>query len=236
MNISMDALSLCAKKYNKGKLLGIRIPEFDPRVFSSEKEAKWLGDELLNSEMIEIKDESFRVSPLGQHIINMMSTPEIMIKIDNKALNLSANVYLRDAYYLSCIKRNTEIDENILSLNLLPDIKKIVELFVFALKFDDTSKYLEHCLHDGNPDTIMISGYSWDRDRKITTQMFMEADYTEQGVEYVVGNNSNDYYPVKPRGCRLSDFINMITKWMLERISENYLREERVNIRYGNQS
>lgn len=228
MDISIDALGMCAKKYNHGKLLGIETPEYESVVNFSEKQIQKIIYDLHNSGLVDDENETPSITLFGQQILDMLTVPEIMISIDNRVLNLSINVYLKDAYYLLSLKKNNGTDDNRLILKLLPDLKMVVGAFIFALRGPKGSEKNEKSVLTTRK-TIIVKGCSWNKNREQMSRICIEADYTEQGLKYICNKETDDIKINTSHECELSTFINLITQWVLNRISDCYLRRGKNN-------
>ena len=171
MNLSWRALTLCGQRTGIGALRGVEgMPEAALEDLTPE-EAEEVFDGLTDSEMMDFSGEEPRVSDLGYHLLHMMNTPEIYVRLEREDGDRRVRFYERNTYYLCVIEdlQETSVDSyERFRLELLPKLELVVGAFVYALQSGEGE--------------IRITGEAWDKEGESTAQYAMGdgADVSEE--------------------------------------------------------
>ena len=240
MELSLGAIAICSRKYGKGPLCGFGTNiEGDVDTITAEAMQR-IYDELVANELIVLSEEEVHVSALGQHILNMMISPELFVMLENRIRKVNLKIYIRNAYYLCILEQGNDTDpaaESKIRLELLPGLKEVVSAFAYALYREPES------IADRNRQApavnteqksgcdISVAEKAWDKNRLLFSEAVMYGVYDGEEIHYEAAEDMRGR-KTKTAGlkCTVSEFVNSITRWVFDRLSEN-MREEDGN--YG---
>ncbi len=223
MHLSREALELCAKKYDRGRLKGFGFKE-EMSFEQGTEVLKKIFKELLAEDMITEDKDYFRISPFGESILNMVISPDIYIEIQSHVRKENFQLYIRGTYYLMILEDKEDVRESIsgytpIKMFLLPTLREMVSAFTHMLHYkgEQTRQYEIPTLMEndilvcakafGEPDNYkeFYGNYRGE------TIVLKDATFSGGGKD-VLGEERN-----------VVEFINCLTKWTfdnLRRISE----------------
>ena len=240
MELSLGAIAICSRKYGKGPLCGFSTNiEGDADAVTSEAMQR-IYDELVANELIVLSEEEVHISALGQHILNMMISPELLVMLENRVRKVNLKIYIRNAYYLCILEQGNSTNpaaERKIRLELLPGLKEVVSAFAYALyrepenKADRDRQAPAVNTEQKSDYDISVAEKAWDKDRLFFSEVVMYGVYDGEEIHYQAAEDLRGR-KTKTAGlkCTISEFVNNITRWVFERLSEN-IREEDGN--YG---
>ena len=231
MELSLAAINLCASKFGKGKPCGFETTEERTTETMSEAETERIFDELVQNEMIVLSEDGIHISALGQHILNMMISPDQFIVLDNEILQVNVKIYIKNTYYLCAVEDKAASIANqssIITIELLPGLREVVSSFAYALYLENENESSADEREEWQIDyDICAIAKAWDRDRIPTSEIVMTGEYNDASLRYQVVEEHGGIRSVSDGlNCEVSDFVNFLTKWMFARLSETMEREE----------
>ena len=222
MNLSYNAIQICKNKYGHGELCGISGNDFSFSEYSAPEDTAEVFDELLKAEMIELNNDKVNISALGQHLINMMISPDLFCMIDNDWLSVNVRIYIKDAFYL-CVLENklitSENDSARFTIELLPGFNHIVGAYVYALYDKSTEDSDKNSFNEivnnpeENPD-FQITGFCGDSKLNICGNIIGNTMCYK--TEEIFGGKE-----IKPSVTEsdVSTLVNIISGWMFKNLS-----------------
>lgn len=236
MELSLEAIDIISKKYGKGPLYGfnesIEGITDDLEVETTQR----IYHELLENELVTMLEGAIHISALGHHILNMMIFPEIFVMLENRIQKVNIKIYFKNAYYLCILERNNVTNpatERKIRIELLPGIKEVVSAFAYALyqnpetepKKNKQERYINN-VQESDYD-IFVKENAWDITRNTTSDIVMYGIYENDDIhyratEYLEDENTSTY----ESQCAVSEFINNLTLWVFDRLSEVMKEEE----------
>jgi len=159
MNLSWRAMTLCAQRTGIGPLCGFEETDGAAADGLTQEEAEQVLGGLMDSGMMDLSGDEVRVSDLGYHLLHMMNTPEICVRLEREDGDRRVRFYERNTYYLCVIEdlRETSADSyERFRLELLPKLELVVGAFAYALQSGEGE--------------IRISGQAWNRERECVSE------------------------------------------------------------------
>ena len=244
MKLSLNAIEICKNKFGKGELRGFDLSGGADKNEMSRSAAYAVFDELDEAGMLVMADGELHISALGQHILNMMLTPELFLVLDSGLKEVCVRVYIRDAYYL-CVLENKAItsDTNAerFTLELVPGFEQVVGAFVYALYKKDSGSSAEHSAEesrssaqddgsnaeDGNnsaqdsaaPEEEAETPEPQTAEFRITGtdgKVSLDISGTTDGKAYRFCMSDADNNITE---CDVCAMVNTVTEWMFDRLS-----------------
>lgn len=213
MKISESSLGVCCKRRGIDKLFGFEdILSAASNDLTEEKTVKMFS-ELMDNKLIDMENEVIRVNALGQHVLNMMSDPDVFVVLENRTSQRKIRVYLRKTYYLCVMEEEGETGEKKLQIDYLPNLKLVVGAFAHALK-PGTEPDEEKTTWD-----IQVNGMGLDKEGAPISEFTIYGDYEDALVAYQM-QKTGDSDEQEEGKKELSDVINMVTTWMFDMISK----------------
>lgn len=215
MRLSLKAIELCRTKLGKGAFCGFEQKEDAVSDTLSQEELSRDFDELTQNGIIDITDGNIHFSALGQHIFNMMLLPEQYIMLYNAADNKCVRIYIRNTYYLCVIEEKNEK----LIFKLLPKLDLVVGAFVHALHRKDNHVPFEKDNNHIGKD-LLITGKAWNKERNEISIITIQGNYENGAIHYQMVEEAGGV--VSTAGnfeTETSELVNMLTKWMFDKIS-----------------
>jgi len=242
VKLSFKALSLCMRKFAERRLLG-----FDNYCWHtytedaadlSEESIRQLCEELLVGGWVDYsEDGTFLISALGQHILGMLSEPEVFILLENEILKKSIRVYIKNAYYL-CLTEEINVDPSVFSVDLVPGFDEIVGAFVYAVYPGKESVIKLMDREEVGQENVFgqdfhILGKAWAHNREEMPGIYLSGNYIGQlGTVRIQIDSDPTRGGCETVKCAISDLVNRLTCWMFDRLSEvSAHREARYGIR-----
>jgi hypothetical protein len=224
MKLSYKALRTLSDKYGDGNLIGFEILKDNAALKAKKEDSESLFNELIQSESIISENDKIQISALGQHVLDMMIDPEILVSIKNNRLNKHLRFYVKDAYYLCVLddELQKDLNDRVLRLEPVPTLREMVSAFAYTLAYEAGDNE-EDC---GNND-ICILARAWGNDGEISNEYSIDGQYNHKNVNYDLVKQSNgDATIERMENCGIADFINMLTRWVLDNLSEMIERED----------
>lgn len=229
MKLSFNAIQICKNKYGCGELYGIENNNFSTSRYESPEDTANVFEELTQSDLIDLQNETVQISFLGQHILNMMINPEIFFMIDNNWLSVNVRIYIKNAFYL-CVVENklitSETDSERFIIELLPGFDQVIGAFVYSLYNKDTENSEEIELYDSNynPDLesdFRITGLSNNSELRIC------GNIKSNSICYQITETTNkDSAETTIAETDLSSLVNKLSGWMFNKLSEIIVLKE----------
>lgn len=232
MKLSFNAIQICKNKYGRGDLYGIENNNFSTSKYESPEDTANVFEELIQSDMIDLQNETVQISALGQHILNMMIRPEIFFMIDNNWLSVNVRIYIKNAFYL-CVVENklitSETDSERFIIELLPGFDQVIGAFVYALynKSTDNSEDIELYDSNSNPDIesdFRITGLS------NNSELRMCGNIKGNTICYQITETTDeDFAETTIAETDLSSLVNKLSGWMFNKLSEIIALKEEIH-------
>ena len=218
MKLTIEEIEICRRKCGKGSLMGFeKTGSLDREL--SEEEADRVFDRLAENGLIEIFEDSIRLSAFGHFLISIMSEPEQFIMLENPTNGTITRLYLRNAYYL-CVIEYKNAGRDRLILELLPDLKQVVGSFVFALQKDGKTEKKEE---------LRVTARSWNKEGAPVGDLMILGGYEDNRIRYQMTDTVEDPGNEKQEE-EIYEVVNRITAWLLGRIAETI--REKSEVRY----
>lgn len=224
MKFSERVISICKMKMGKGEFIGFEDIDNSLVDNISPKDAVTDFNSMLENEIITYEDDDIHLSALGQHICNMLISPEIYINIDNVLDEVGMKLYIRNAYYLCVLEYQDEISPDgchYYNFELLPALDMMVSAFVHTLykKNRPVSPDFNTAVPDFN-----IYGKAYNESREIFADMMIKGNYHDASmVTYKFFDMTNE--EVTEIKDQVSALINQITMWTFDQLKKNTKKE-----------
>lgn len=235
MEISLGAIEICAEKYGVNKPVGFEKCGNISKNTIGEEELKRIFGELTKNELLDSSGDGIGISLFGKHIMNMMTEPEMYVQVENNMLQINVKVYFKDVYYLCIVENMKDQDSHFskkIQIVLLPDLKGVVSSFAYALYCENAypvgEKNYQRDIHD-----IYIVAKAWEKDRNLISDVLIEGDYYNSNIQYkLIEKASLQEENNRTDECEISDFVNLLTEWILAQLLLLISNEENANVRY----
>lgn len=224
MKLSYKALRTLSDKYGDGNLIGFEILKDNAALKAKKEDSESLFNELIKSESIISEDGKILITTLGQHILNMMIAPEIFVSIKNNKFNKHLRFYVKDAYYLCVVDNELQkgLNDRVLKLEPVPTLKEMVSAFAYTLAYEAGENE-----EDKEKNDIRILARAWGDNGEISNEYRINGQYDQENVNFdLVKQSHGDATIESMENCGMADFINMLTKWVLDNLSEMIERED----------
>lgn len=228
MRLSLRALELCRVKFGKGYFCGFEQPDETLLDGLTEESVRQDFEELSQNEMLAFTDGGVHISALGQHILNMMLSPEQYIMLDNEAVGLRVRFYFRNTYYLCVIEDKSVTSDDSYeryTLQLLPRLEQVIGSFVYALLPNRT---LEQREDEITGQAVWGVCRAWDKERTLVAERTIWGNWHGENIQYEVVESVNGVEgQPQTADSDVSEFTNQLTRWLFLQLSAAYQREER---------
>lgn len=166
-----------------------------------------IRNRLITNGLIELDDDMYRISSLGQHILKMISVPDAYIEIKNLKTTNERKIYSKGIDYL-CI----ECYENKYLINLLPALPLAVGAYASAI--EGVRKYVgKESLEDAwYTEDISYIIYGTSQRKEIKMSVVETEDGSVMRVDEPEGTAFKLYSE--------SECVNEITAWLLDSLRE----------------
>ena len=158
-----------------------------------------LWDELVREGMVDKNEaEMWNFSPLGQMIVNLVTSPEIWFSIENSVKAQKRFFYIRNCYYLY-------VDEcdHVMLLDFLPNLRLMIGAYAQMFEgLDDANVPQIHLIAEGNDNKFELFFDETNRAKRIVNGMINELTYTEETC------------------------TNELTQWLFRQLKEVNLNDE----------
>ena len=224
MKLSYKALRTLSDKYGEGNPIGFEVLKDNVTLKAKEEDSESLVNELIKSESIISEDGKILITTLGQHILNMMIAPEIFVSIKNNKFNKHLRFYVKDAYYLCVVDNELQkgLNDRVLKLEPVPTLKEMVSAFAYTLAYEAGENE-----EDKENNDIRILARAWGDNGEISNEYRTNGQYDQENVNFdLVKQSHGDATIESMENCGMADFINMLTKWVLDNLSEMIERED----------
>lgn len=224
MKLSYKALRTLFDKYGEGNPIGFEVLKDNVTLKAKEEDSESLVNELIQSESIISEDGKILITTLGQHILNMMIAPEIFVSIKNNKFNKHLRFYVKDAYYLCVVDNELQkgLNDRVLKLEPVPTLKEMVSAFAYTLAYEAGENE-----EDKEKNDIRILARAWGDNGEISNEYRINGQYDQENVNFdLVKQSHGDATIESIENCGMADFINMLTKWVLDNLSEMIERED----------
>lgn len=218
MKLSLSTIALCRMKYGKGLFYGFE--QLKENIFDelSEVEMRKDFEQLTKEGMIGLYSDDIHITALGQHIFNMMLEPEQYILLKNEINEICIRMYIRNVYYLCVIQDSKLKKEEEYILKLLPRLELVSGSFTYVLYPNEKENVIPDKFDSEN---IVILRKTWDKNRKISSEIKILGRYCKEGIFYRIMKNGEE----SVKKSEISDLINVLVKWTFKPIQENPFNE-----------
>ncbi len=156
--------------------------EFQDREITDER-ARVLWDEMTEQKALEPADgETWKISALGQMIVNMVTTPDVWIHAENRNTGLNRYLYFRNCYYLY-----VDEEQEILMIEFLPTLELVIGAYAMVLEGIDRADEKTDILVEGDSPrgelSIRFEG---------SAQAVREMDYQVEEILYTEESCTNE--------------------------------------------